>query len=46
MTGLFNYGHMQFELDRDDDAGGEPSIAEMTQKGYTDSFEEHKGDIF
>ena len=32
VTGLFNYGHMQFELDRADDPAGEPSIAEMTQK--------------
>ena len=32
LLGLFNQGHMQFELDRASDAGGEPDIADMTQK--------------
>ena len=30
--GLFNRSHMQYEADRETDAGGEPSIAEMTVK--------------
>ncbi|XP_048730726.1 alkaline phosphatase-like isoform X2 [Ostrea edulis] len=30
--GLFNDGHMNFELDRDNSSSGEPSISEMTQK--------------
>ncbi len=30
--GLFNRSHMQYDVDRDKDAGGEPSIAEMTTK--------------
>lgn len=30
--GLFNRSHMQYETDRSKDAGGEPSIAEMTAK--------------
>ncbi|XP_062614831.1 alkaline phosphatase-like [Saccostrea cucullata] len=30
--GLFNDGHMSFELDRDNSTTGEPSIAEMTEK--------------
>ena len=32
LLGLFNPSHMEFELDRDQDAGGEPSLAEMTHK--------------
>ena len=31
-SGLFNPSHMEFEVDRKDDVGGEPSIAEMTEK--------------
>ena len=30
--GLFNRSHMQYEIDREKDAGGEPSIADMTTK--------------
>lgn len=30
--GLFNRSHMQYEVDRSKDAGGEPSIAEMAVK--------------
>lgn len=30
LLGLFNYSHMQYELDREQDRGGEPSLAEMT----------------
>lgn len=32
LLGLFNSSHMQYELDRQDDLGGEPSLAEMTAK--------------
>ncbi|CAN7207826.1 alkaline phosphatase [Devosia sp. LjRoot3] len=32
VLGLFNGSHMQYEADREGDAGGEPSIAEMTTK--------------
>lgn len=31
LLGLFNSSHMQYEADRADDAGGEPSLAEMTE---------------
>lgn len=30
VLGLFERSHMEYELDRADDAGGEPSLAEMT----------------
>jgi len=32
LFGLFNSSHMRYEEDRNNDAGGEPSIAEMTEK--------------
>jgi alkaline phosphatase len=32
LFGLFEQSHMQYEADRSNDAGGEPSIAEMTVK--------------
>lgn len=32
VLGLFNGSHMQYEVDRASDAGGEPSISEMTTK--------------
>lgn len=32
VLGLFNGSHMQYEADRETDAGGEPSITEMTLK--------------
>ncbi|XP_033724682.1 alkaline phosphatase, tissue-nonspecific isozyme-like [Pecten maximus] len=32
ILGLFEAGHMQYELDRDNGTNGEPSLAEMTQK--------------
>lgn len=32
LFGLFEYGHMQFEVNRNRGPGGEPSIAEMTRK--------------
>ncbi|MEM7610757.1 MAG: alkaline phosphatase [Pseudomonadota bacterium] len=31
LLGLFNASHMQYELDRRDDRGGEPSLSEMTR---------------
>jgi alkaline phosphatase len=30
VLGLFNMSHMQYEADREQDAGGEPSLSEMT----------------
>jgi len=35
VLGLFNGSHMQYEDDRAGDAGGEPSIAEMTTKAIS-----------
>ncbi|XP_031549411.1 alkaline phosphatase-like [Actinia tenebrosa] len=32
VMGLFEYSHMQYEVERVNDTGGEPSIAEMTAK--------------
>jgi alkaline phosphatase len=32
VLGLFQPSHMRYELDRNDDPGGEPSLAEMTEK--------------
>lgn len=32
VLGLFNYSHMQYESDRKMDAGGEPSLSQMTAK--------------
>ncbi|WP_199257513.1 alkaline phosphatase [Paracoccus binzhouensis] len=32
LLGLFNASHMQYEADREKDAGGEPSLAEMSVK--------------
>ncbi len=32
VLGLFNPSHMQFEVDRTKDKGGEPSLADMTEK--------------
>ncbi|GBN99355.1 Alkaline phosphatase, placental type [Araneus ventricosus] len=31
-SGLFNYGHMAYEVDRDKGPDGEPSLADMTRK--------------
>ena len=31
-AGLFNPSHMQYELERQQDTAGEPSLAEMTEK--------------
>lgn len=32
LLGLFNASHMQYEADREQDAGGEPSLSEMTAR--------------
>ncbi|KAG8201790.1 hypothetical protein JTE90_027274 [Oedothorax gibbosus] len=32
LLGLFNFGHMAYEVDRDSGPEGEPSLAEMTKK--------------
>lgn len=32
LLGLFNRSHMQYEADRNEDRGGEPSIVDMTKK--------------
>lgn len=32
LLGLFELSHMEYELDRENDAGGEPSLSEMTAK--------------
>ncbi|MBL4800772.1 MAG: alkaline phosphatase [Emcibacter sp.] len=32
ILGLFNASHMEYEADRENDRGGEPSLAQMTQK--------------
>lgn len=32
VLGLFEQSHMEYEADRENDAGGEPSLAEMTEK--------------
>ncbi|GFS88556.1 alkaline phosphatase, tissue-nonspecific isozyme [Nephila pilipes] len=32
LLGLFNHGHMAYEVDRDSGPDGEPSLAEMTRK--------------
>lgn len=32
LLGLFNYGHMTYEVDRNSGPEGEPSLAEMTKK--------------
>ncbi|EDO45655.1 predicted protein [Nematostella vectensis] len=33
--GMFESSHMQFAIDRDEDVGGEPSIAEMVEKAVS-----------
>ncbi len=32
LLGLFEFSHMEYELDRETDAGGEPSLSQMTAK--------------
>ncbi len=32
VAGLFEYDHMQYEADRDNDTHGEPSLAQMVKK--------------
>lgn len=43
VLGLFEPSHMQYEHDRSEDAGGEPSLAEMTMKAL-DILESRAGD--
>lgn len=43
VLGLFNSSHMQYEADRADDKGGEPSIAEMTAKAIDILSQNPKG---
>ncbi len=40
VMGLFAPDHMHFDADRATDAGGEPSLAEMTDESDRDSLEE------
>ncbi|MES2663668.1 MAG: alkaline phosphatase [Pseudomonadota bacterium] len=42
VLGLFERSHMEFEADRKNDVGGEPSLAEMTSKAI-DLLENKKG---
>jgi len=35
LLGLFNRSHMEYEFDRADDIGGEPSLTEMTEMAIT-----------
>lgn len=35
LLGLFEHGHMKYELDRKNDKAGEPSLAEMTEKAIS-----------
>ncbi len=43
VLGLFEPSHMQYEADREKDAGGEPSIAEMTVKAIEILSRNEKG---
>ncbi|XP_060068552.1 alkaline phosphatase, tissue-nonspecific isozyme-like [Ylistrum balloti] len=43
ILGLFEAGHMQYELDRDNGTDGEPSLAEMTQKAIQILQKDSKG---
>lgn len=43
LLGLFNASHMEYEHDRPADAGGEPSLAEMTSKAIDMLSQNHKG---
>ena len=45
VLGLFEPSHMQFELDRDKDKAGEPSLAEMTQAAITRLSQDEDGYI-
>ena len=43
LLGLFDMSHMEYEWDRNTDAGGEPSLSEMTQKAIDILDNNHKG---
>ncbi len=43
LLALFNSSHMEYELDRSDDKGGEPSLAEMTKKAIERLSNNEKG---
>ena len=43
LLGLFEPSHMQYENDRPDDAGGEPSLSEMTSKAVDILSKNKKG---
>ncbi|WP_395373492.1 alkaline phosphatase [Marinicella sp. W31] len=43
LLGLFERSHMEFELDRADDTGGEPSLTEMTAKSIDILKKNNKG---
>lgn len=43
LLGLFENSHMQYELDRAKDKGGEPSLTEMTEKAIRILQKERKG---
>ncbi len=43
LLGLFDLNHMQFELDRAEDVGGEPSLSEMTAKAIDILSQRGKG---
>ncbi|MFN3839011.1 MAG: alkaline phosphatase [Brevundimonas sp.] len=43
LLGLFEPDHMKYEAERDQDVGGEPSLAEMTQKAIAALQQQDKG---
>ena len=43
MLGLFNQSHMEYEFDRPEDIGKEPSIAEMTEAAITRLSQDEDG---
>jgi alkaline phosphatase len=43
VLGLFGQSHMQFDLDRAEDTGGEPSLAELTEAAITRLSQDEDG---
>ncbi|MEO9971097.1 MAG: alkaline phosphatase [Hyphomonadaceae bacterium] len=43
VLGLFEQNHMQYEIDRNSDVGGEPSIEEMTRAAITRLSQDEEG---
>ncbi len=43
LLGLFDYSHMEYDADRKDDVGGEPSLTEMTSKAIDILQKNHEG---